>query len=172
MERLYFDLIPDEISVLILLKLKRFKNINNFLNLVKVSHSQYFRNLWIKWFNYDKHYFNEDKPLVMQLFREFIRLNKIGPKGIIGDIDTVKIDPSNYYLNFSNIINSSEGNVLYVYVKIDIRDLSIWPAKGRKARGNLNDTPWHGFDVINSYGVIIKKSDHNKRLKDLAKSNY
>lgn len=66
---------------------------------------------------------------------------------------------------FTNLVYRDIGRQ-YIYARIDSQG-NIYSQSGSKPRGNLQDEPYHGIDLIDKYGVIVNDLKYAGRLTEL-----
>jgi hypothetical protein len=176
-QKYYTDIIPTEILATItnyVVLNNTDQGIEKYLDFLgPISDSKEFNTIWkiLAGENYYDPRSSTPKkhPLVRNLFNEFIRLNRIY-LGVFGkNIDNIKLRETYNIRNFANYVIFYDTDFYgeHIYVKISVDTFDIYAKTGKVSRGNLFDHPWHGFDAIDSFGVIVNKSKHEKRLRDL-----
>jgi hypothetical protein len=58
------------------------------------------------------------------------------------------------------------------YAAINTSTFDIYTSHGKTPKGNLKDEPWHGLDLLESYGTIarsFKDTDRETRIRRLVK---
>jgi hypothetical protein len=160
----YFALMPKEINVIIATYMVYHYDIDKYLDLIfPMGNILEFNNIWKSMSA--KNYYNprimkiRDHPLVMKLYHEFVKLNKLSGNG---NLIRIRDNGAGWIIIYSRI-----NRVEIVHIRIHKRDLCIYSRSTRGPIGCLYDSPWHGFDVIDSDGVIRNKSKLEARLKYL-----
>ena len=163
----YLDIIPIGVSVRIVSKLFSLKDVVSFDHLLKgLTKTEEFINLWK--IVAENNYYNPmtmgitEHPLIQNLYKEFIKLRIIFNNNSMIDLRGLYSDKWVYIYEIKNGQD-------HIYIRIDKNTLDIYSKYGKVPKGNLRDTPYHGFDLIDNYGVIVGASKCEKRLKEIKK---
>ena len=166
----YFSVIPIGISARIMSKLF-FRHdailFGRFLSeLALPPQPDEFDNLWKVIAG--KNYYNPitmsitEHPLIQNLYKEFIKLriitNDFFSNIVIKDL-----------VKWVHISETGAIGEEVIYIRIDKNTLDVYSKSGKVPKGNLRDSPYHGFDLIDGYGVIVNTGKYKKRLEDLKK---
>lgn len=159
-----FDILPLEVNVRILSKILKIPDVNSFLAVLgDIANTDIFNNTWkliAGKYYFDPRYMKVvDHPLITNLFDEYKYLGQpLKPN------DEFLIHDSTDKIYFENKISNGEIQRRVVIYK---NNFDIYAPSGKVPRGSLYDEPYHGFDVIDGWGVIVNNSKHKIRIEDI-----